>query len=264
MWNMPHTYLPRAKVAIIRHVARCWAEEKLSPKGLTGPPIAQTHAICQQMREKAIDETPLTVETERQKKALEIPDNSDRRTPASKTLELQNCGAMEEPVALLFDIQTKLNVIRSAQRPRRSVSSGIASYIRFCHIIEMTPFPVLPHTVKRWSPTCNPGKTFGLCFNHVRKASILLSSHGNWATTEIRTIAKGLRIAQDRSYDCPNFVHSADIMRIVDNEANFATFARIDSLSYAFPLRVPSETICLSRAKDIDTSFASWARRPMP
>ena len=85
----------------------------------------------------------------------------------------------------------KLNVIRSVKGPHRSVAAGISTYIRFCKMTNNRPFPPSTGIIRKWSATFNPGKTFGLYINHVRKAAVLLNCDDGRITSEIRLIAIG-------------------------------------------------------------------------
>ena len=109
-----------------------------------------------------------------------------------------------------------------------------------------TAFPPSTGTVRRRSTTSNPGKTYGLYINHVRKAAILVGHDDDWVTPAVRLISKGLRNAQDRSFAFPNFIMTPDVMRIILGLCWQSNMGMVAYLSYLFSLRVPSETLQLT------------------
>ena len=179
---------------------------------------------------------------------MQLPDNYSKLTPMAKTDALGKSGAPQHLVNEFLDNGAKLDILRSAQGSLRSVASGINNYRRFCTLAKSTAFPASTGTVRRWITTFNPGKTYGLSINHVRKAATPPGHDDAWLTPEVRLIAKGLRNDHDRRFDVPNFIMTSDVMRIILDQGWRRNMGMIAYLSYLFSLRVPSETLQLTIA----------------
>ena len=104
---------------------------------------------------------------------------------------------------------------------------------------DSTAPPPSSGTIRRWVATFNPGKTFGLYINHVRKAAILHGHDDAWLTPEIRLIAKGLRNAQEKRFAFPNFIMTSDAMRIILDQGWQSAVCMSAYLPCPFSLRAP-------------------------
>ena len=79
-----------------------------------------------------------------------------------------------------------------------------------------------------------------------------------WRNDEVKTIALGLRNAEDKSFAFPNYIMSEWLLLIIQLEGRFAIMEMVAYLSYLFSLRVPSETLLLQKADPSDqlTTFS--------
>ena len=142
-------------------------------------------------------------------------------------------------------IGADLNILRSVKGSIRSVSSGVASYWRFCQLLARPSFPPTEDTALLWSATFRAVKTYNQYLARLQKASTLLRYPLDWLTPSVRCVGKGLKNAQDLPFKPPNFIGPEALLR----------WAKLDSatgqayyLSFLFSLRVPSETLRLQRA----------------
>ena len=108
-------------------------------------------------------------------------------------------------------------------------------------------YPITVSSARRWGATFKAGKTYGLYVNRLKMADLLLGNDPEWHTAEIKTATKGLINAQEKRFAFTYFVQSSDLFRIMDRENNSA-LARVEYMSYLFPLRVHSGTLQLIRA----------------
>ena len=202
--------------------------------------------------------------TETYKKYLEIrtqlglPPEFDRLTPGAKVKTLAKAKGRTDLVTQFLTLGAEVNLLRTVKCSLPQVRSGVNSYVRMCNLLARPPFPPTENTAQLRSATFNPGKTFNQYLAHLQKASLLLNRSLEWLTPVIRGISKGLKNAQDLSFKFPNFIESKDILTVLE-------FVKLDSvtgqsyyLSYLFGLRVPSETLRLTRAfrDDRITEFA--------
>ena len=236
-------------ISLLWQCAKCFTAD-----GNSGPvtpgvdPTTEARKIVTMIKHKTIDSTGYKKRDTELRALLQLPDNFDRLTPMAKTDALYISRASQHLKDEFFENGAKLNMLRAVQGSLRSVASGINNYLRYCTTNNATPFPPSTGTIRRWSTTFNPGKTFCLYTNHVRKAATLLGHDDSWFNSEIQLIAKGLRNAQDRSFAFPNYLMSADVLRVVWHQGTNQT-GMIAYLSYLFSLRVPSETLQLTVAR---------------
>ena len=90
----------------------------------------------------------------------------------------------------------------------------------------------------------------------------MMRNEPTWRNSEFRTVAKGLRTAQDRSFAFSNFAHPSDLFRILDHEANRSTLARVAYISCLFYLRVHSDTLQPQRASAADPLLKFLPQEP--
>ena len=236
-------------ISLLWQCTRCFTADGNSGQVTpTSDPTIEGRRIVAMIKHKTIDQTEYMKRDTELRSLLQLPDTFERLTPLAKTNALHMSRASQHLKDEFFENGAKLNMLRAVQGSLRSVASGINNYLRYCATNNATPFPPSIGTVRRWSTTFNPGKTYCLYTNHVKKASLLLGHGDAWFNSEIQLIAKGLRNAQDRSFAFPNYLMSADVLRLVWHQGTNQT-GMIAYLSYLFSLRVPSETLQLTVAR---------------
>ena len=208
--------------------------------------------LITELRSKLQEDAPIAKRRTALLRGLGLPANFESLTPLAKTNALATCGAPEHLISEFLDTSDRINILRSVQGSLRSVASGVNSYLRFCNLLSIPPFPVSTACASRWSACFNPGETYAQYTCRIRKACILLQHSTGWFTEEIKTIYRGLRNAQGRSFASPNFLMSGGLLEIITYEGQFAPMAAVAYLSYLFPLRVPSEAIRLEKADRFD------------
>ena len=231
---------PLEGLEVVWLAAKCFVEDNaLCASYIPTDTKIMTDTLIRDLRVKTLDQSPIYLRWVRLKEALDLPDNFDRLKPAARATALATCGAPAHMTLEFLDIGARINILRSVQGSLRSVASGLNSYLRFCGAFEIPPFPVTTQSARRWSATFLPGKTFAQYNAHLRKACILLGHAADWYTDEIRTISRGLRNAQDRSFAFPNFLMSGEVLRIIQFEGRFAPMGMVAFLSYLFPYGFP-------------------------
>ena len=232
---------------------RCFVEEaELVDWGTAMIPAQSAADLIPDLRSKVLDDAPISRKRGEIAALIGLPENFDELKPSAKTTALATCGAPDHLVTDFLDLSARINVLRSVKGSLRCVASGLNSYLRFCALLLIPAFPVTPASARRWSAVFHPGKTYAQYVSHLRKACILLQHPTSWFTEEIKTISKGLRNAQDKTFVFPNFLGAADVLRIIRYEGQLAPMAVVAYLSYLFSLRVPSETLRLEKASTQD------------
>ena len=168
---------------------------------------------------------------------MQLPDRYTKLAPMAKTDALGRPGAPQHLVNEFVDNGAKLNILRPAQGSLRSVASGINNCIRICTLTDPATFPPSMGTIRRRITTPNTGKTFGLYINRARKAALLLGHDDARLLPDVRLIKKGLRGAQDKSFELPNFIMTSDVMRIILDQAWQSNMGTIAYFPYLFSLR---------------------------
>ena len=150
------TYPSLERAQLIWQTAKCWSEKRLSPSLTTiDIPDNTTENILVEMKAIAIDDTPLAITIKKQRDAIGLPLNFGKLTPMAETSALQALDTDLTTVECFLEGQEKLNILMSIQGSRRSVTSGVRNYIKFCHLVEVPLFPVLHNTIRR-SGTFDP------------------------------------------------------------------------------------------------------------
>ena len=202
-------------IALLWKCAKCFADDGNSgPSTPDSNPTTEARKAVSMLKHKTIESTGFTKRDSELRTLVQLPGNFDRLTPMAKTDALFPSRASRRLKDEFLENGAKLNMLRAVQGSIRSVASGINNYLRYCTTNNATPFPPSTRTIRRWSTTFNPVKTYALYTNHVRKAAILLGHDDSWLTSEIKLIAKGLRNAQDRGLAFPNYIMSADVLRV--------------------------------------------------
>ena len=204
--------------------------------------------IIDKLAGKTIDQTPTYKEFTQIAESLGLPQNFDQLTPGNKVKLLHSSNADRSLITRYLTLGAEINILRTIKQSLPSVRSGVKSYMRFCALLARPAFPPTTDTVQLWSATFKPGGTFSDYLAHLQKASVLLDHPLDWLTPAIRTMAKGLKKAQDLSFKFPNFIQTNDLLTLLrwvklDSPEGQAYF-----LSFLFALRVPSETLRLTRA----------------
>ena len=153
-----------------------------------------------------------------------------------------------------------MNVLRQIPDSLDSVASGIACYIAFCDLMGLEYFPPTSYRLRQRSVVFRPGKCFGLYVSHVRKACQILNLPISFDDALLKGVIKGLEHAQEKSDEFPNIVDLKLLIKIIDHEGIDSQFALLSFFSFLYLLRVPSEGLCMKRAR-FDHDLVS--RRPL-
>ena len=84
------------------------------------------------------------------------------------------------------------------------------------------------------------------------KACFLTCSAVGWYTAAVRDVSKGLRCAKKSPFKSPNFIYTHDLFSIINGLGWEDSVALLAFFSSLFSLGVPSEALCLRRARDSD------------
>ena len=223
------------------------SSEPRTPRGNPNV-IGHVNNIVASIKAPTIEETKLTKYTYEKRESVDIPKTFDNLTSTARTMALAQRSAPGRLLTECCALRAQTNILRAIQGALRSAASGINWYLRFCQSMGAPAFPITQATVSRRREASNPGKTYELYVNHIRKADVMLGGESAWRNSEIRTIAGRLTNAQDRSSALPNFARHNDIFRILERENNRSALARVAYVAYLLPLRVHSATLQLRRA----------------
>ena len=236
-------------IDLLRQCVKCFTSDGNSgPSLLANNPTADALSAAALLKNKTVEPTGYMERDSELHTLMQLPGNFNKLTPMEKTDALQKSGGSLHLRNELLENGAKLNILRTVQGSLRSVASGISNYLRFCTVTDSTSPPPSSGTIRKWIATFNPGETFGLYANQVRKASILLGHDDACLTPEIRLIAKGLRNAQGKSFAFPNFIMTSDLMRIILDHGWQGAVGMIAYLPYLFSPRAPSETLQFTMA----------------
>ena len=67
---------------------------------------------------------------------------------------------------------------------------------------------------------------------------------------DVRDVSKGLRYAKKSSSEFPNFIYTHELFSIINGLGWGGSFAKLAFISFLFIMRVPSEDLCLGKARD--------------
>ena len=101
-----------------------------------------------------------------------------------------------------------------------------------------------------WGSIFRPGATYRNYLGHLKQAFSLTGSPVDWYTAAVRDVSKGLRLSKKASFKLPNFIYTQDLFKIANGLGWGDTFSKLAFVSYLFGLRVPSEALCLRKARD--------------
>ena len=214
--------------------------------------------LLSRIKGKQIDQTQTFRLFEELQVKLGLPEDFEKLTPGAEAKLLSSSTIDRGDLAKYLALGAEINVLRAVKGSLPSVCSGVSSYQKFCSMMGRPSFPPTEDSAQLWSATFRPGKTFQNYLSHLKKACALMNHHVDWLTPTVKEMSGRLINAQDLSFKFPNFTQSKTLIELL-------TFLKVDSvmgqacfLSYLFALRVPSETLRLTRAFSDDrlTEFA--------
>ena len=168
-------------IELLWQCAKCFKTDGNSDSSTpVNNPKTDALRVAELLRSKTIENTCYARRDTELRTLMQLPDNYNKLTPMAKTDALGKSGATQRLVIEFLDNGGKLNIRCSAQSSLRSAASGVNNYIRFRTLTNSTAFPPSTGTVRPRSATFNPGETYGIYINHVRKAAILLGHDGDW------------------------------------------------------------------------------------
>ena len=186
---------------------RCWAGgQNLELSRAKPNMIGQATDILESIKTPTIERPHHKQRTEKQRDVAKPPEKFDKLTPTARTMAISQGSAPGRPITDFCDRREQLNIHREVQGAIRSVASGFNCYLRFRNAMGAPAFPITQETFSRRGAAFNPGKTYGLYVEHLRKDDLMLGNEPTWNAAEIRAIAKGLVNAKDRSSACSNFI----------------------------------------------------------
>ena len=241
----------KGSVVLLWQSTLCWRE-----KHPTGPMIASNlkqlniQKMIKQLRVDSVEETAFFKEWDEERARLGLPKDFDQLLPRAKISALAEIGADTAVIENFLLLGSRVNYVRSAQGSLRCVSSGINSYASYCTLTCKDFFPPSERNVILWGSTFKAGATFRNYLGHLKKACFLTGSPVDWYTPAVRDISKGLRLAKKCSFKFPNFLYTQDLFKIINGLGWEDTFSLLAFTSYLFSLRIPSEALCLRRARD--------------
>ena len=106
------------------------------------------------------------------KEAIDLPTNFEFLTPLAREMALAQSSSPGRVIHECPGHRAQTDIPRALKGSVRSVASGVKFYLRFCDTMGAPEFPAIQETVRRWSATFNPGKTYGLYINHIKKADL--------------------------------------------------------------------------------------------
>ena len=80
------------------------------------------------------------------------------------------------------------------------------------------------------------------------KAAIFPRQPTDWLTPDVRSAARGLRNAQNLSFEFQNYLMADDLMRLLQVSDLSTEFGQAAFYSFLFLIRVPSETLSMRKA----------------
>ena len=111
--------------------------------------------------------------------------------------------------------------------------------------------PYYPPTTERvcaWATLFKPGRSFGQYLAHLIKGCQILGISTDWNTAAVAAVCKGLRKAQDLSFQFRNYLSRPCMIRLIEHESLSSEFGILAILSFIFVLRVQSECLPIRRA----------------
>ena len=125
--------------------------------------------LLKKFQKHKLSDTEIYKEYGRLRDEAGLPSNFDDLSPQARTQALALARAEGADCRTFLKAAEKLNLLRSVQGSLQSVSSGIRSYVRFCAVMNWTPFPPTESSVRAWSSIFKPNRTFKNYLAHLKR-----------------------------------------------------------------------------------------------
>ena len=222
-----------------------------SAKGIT-PLTTQFRSnhfsLVEALRAKCVEESDFGTELTDAAKDLQLPENSPRLGPKARIIALQNIMPDSQQLLRFLSAGAQNNILEQVRSTLPCVASGIGCYLAFCSLLAIAPFPSTTEIVARWRALFKPGKTYSIYLGHLSKACNLMGFDSSWKNEVIHAIAKGLKNKPSGKNRFHNSLEPPILDRILRHESWNSEFARLCYVTYLFMLRLPSESLPLTRA----------------
>ena len=163
---------------------------------------------------------------------------------------LAGCGADPASIEDCLRLGAKGNAPRSVNGSIRCVSPGINSNASFSSLLGRPLLHPLESTFILRGSIFRSGRTFRNYTGHLREACLLTGQPLDWYNPSVREIARSLEHARISSFRFPNFLYTQDLYGIINKLGRIGEFPQISFLTFLFSLRIPSEALCMRRARD--------------
>ena len=205
-------------------------------------------SLVEALRAKNVAESPFGADLTDSKEALGLPDNYDRLGPAARIVDLRNKTPDSQQLLRFLSAVAQNNILEQVNLTLPSVASGVKCYLSFCSLLGIDPFPPTNGAVSRWSTVFAPGKSYALYVNRLVKACHLMGIDESWRTGITTSIAKGLRNKLSGRNRFRNSLTPSTLDKLIMFESWESELARLCYVAYLFTLRLPSESLILTRA----------------
>ena len=204
--------------------------------------------LAQSIRSKTLDNTGIARTHKRARLALDVPDNFDDAGPAKKVALLSAGDNNPEVIHSFLASGSAVNVLRQAEYTLPCIASGIQCWAAYCDLTNSPYYPPTSERVCAWATLFRPGRSFGNYLAHLAKACAILGIPTDWHDQAVSAVARGLRKAQDLSFQFDNYMFRKDLVRFLEHETLQSEFGLLGYLSFLFLLRVQSEGLPIHRA----------------
>ena len=178
-------------------------------------PSPDLQSITFSMRKSHIDLTQIVTDYDALNATRGLSESFDSLSTAYKCDHLRLPGAHPMVILRLLNLGSQRNTLRALAGPLRPAASGVQSYKNFCDFARRPPFPADSGTILLRSALFRSGKTFGIYSTHVMKAAILLGQPTDWPTPNVRSLAKGPRLAAGKSFAFENFMMASGLLALL-------------------------------------------------
>ena len=179
---------------------------------------------------------------------LDVPFSFDRAGPAAKARLLAKGDNSQATVQAFLVSGASVNVLRQAQYSMGPIASGIQCRVAYCDLVGQPYFPPTSSRVCAWGSLFSPGGSFAQYVAHLTKACQLLDIHTRRHDSSVAAIPRGLKKAQDLSFQFPNYIFRPDLVRFLNHETLGSEFGLLGYFSFLSLLRVQSECLPIKRA----------------
>ena len=149
-----------------------------------------------------------------------------------------------------------MNILQQVRLTLPSAASGISSYLSFCSLLRIAPFPPTITVVFKWSCPFTQGKTYGLYVNHLTKACQILQIDTSWENESVRAAIEGIDNKPPRKFRLHNSLAPQLLGRLIRADSWESHLAGLCYVSCLFFLGPPSEALPLCRALPSDRLLA--------